>query len=92
MADFEVTVNGVAYATRGEAIAAVDAAREEWKRANRDERIDGDKADYLQWKAANRPDDDAWDGTTPEEKAVYAEVHDVNLEAALAAREPVAAE
>lgn len=92
MADFEITINGAKFGTFE---AALEAVREAWGAyclANADERARGDRADYLAWKAANRPTDDEWDGATPEEKALTREVYEANLAAALAAREPVAAE
>lgn len=92
MADFTITVNGTTYGHRDDAIAAVRAAWDGWKAANRDARLDGDRADYLEFKAENRPSDDEFDGASAEEKALYAEIQAANLEAALAAREPVTAE
>lgn len=92
MADFTITVNGKPYDHRDAAIAVVRSAWDAWKAANRDARLDGDRADYLEFKAENRPADDEFDGASAEEKALYAEIQAANLEAALAAREPIAAE
>lgn len=92
MTAFSITINGKGYETFDGAIEAVRDAWGSYCAANADARARGDKADYLAFKAANRPNDDEWDGATPEEKALYAEIHAANLEAALAAREPVAAE
>jgi len=89
MADFNITINGTAYDSFEAAIDAVRRARDEVKAANRDPRIDGDKADYLAFKGDNRPDDAEFEGPTPE---VFREVFETNLAAALEAREPVAAE
>lgn len=92
MTAFSITINGTTYDTFGDALEAVRGAWGDYCAAAADERARGDKADYLEWKAANRPDDGEWDGATPEEKALHAEIYAANLEAALAAREPVTAE
>lgn len=92
MADFTITVDGTAYTSREDAVDAVNAAWHAYKAANGDERVGGDRADYIEWKNENRPSDDEWDGATPEEKAATAEVREANYRAALESREAVAAE
>ena len=92
MADFMITVDGTAYTSREDAVDAVNAAWHAYKAANGDERVAGDKADYIAWKDSFRPTDDEWDGATPEEKAATAEVREANYRAALESREAVAAE
>jgi len=92
VADFEITINGNKYGSPGDAFEAVREAWGAFCAANADDRARGDRADYLAWKAANRPTDDEWDGASDEEKALTREVFEANLAAALEAREPVAAE
>lgn len=76
-ADFSVNVDGVDYATRDEAIAAVREAWDSWKQDNADPRARStDPAEYLQFKSEVRPPD--YEPTEAER-----EVFEANLASAL---------
>jgi hypothetical protein len=55
MTEFTITVEGIAYTSRDEAIAAVRDAWDAWKSRGADPRIGSNASDYLRFKADTRP-------------------------------------